>query len=164
MRPAVSIDGTRVNLWQKKNQKKKIINCNCHGCKQLFSYCIWVWLLNFPFFHSSSKFYQLRCVHFPWARFGGRKRTLRIRLCNSVSLGFYLIHARPPSERTQKEKTRRAEKTNILHVQSNVHHIFKHISKSSDSEIISQNKYIFFFFFSSTHYSLSRLYNICIYE
>lgn len=35
------------------------------------------------------------------------------------------------------------KKTNI-HVQSNVHHIFKHISKSSDFEIISQNKSIFF--------------------
>jgi len=36
----VSIDVKCLNLWQN-------YNCNCHGCIQLFSYCIWGWLLNF---------------------------------------------------------------------------------------------------------------------
>lgn len=51
-----------------------------------------------------------------------------------------LVHADPAQERRKDEK----KKKNTIHVQSNVHHIFKHISKSSDFEIISQNKSIFF--------------------
>lgn len=51
---------------------------------------------------------------------------------------------RERKDEKQKKETWRAKNKHI-HVQSNVHHIFKHISKSSDFEIISQNKYIFFF-------------------
>lgn len=55
----------------------------------------------------------------------------------------YLVLRERKNEKKQNMK--QAENKHI-HVQSNVHHIFKHISKSSDFEIISQNKYIFFFF------------------
>lgn len=51
------------------------------------------------------------------------------------------IHALPRGERKGGEKWRwRAEKTNI-HMYKVMYTIFKHISKSSDFEIISQNKF-----------------------
>lgn len=131
----VSIDVKCLNLWQN-------YNCNCHGCIQLFSYYIWGRLRNF-----FSCFPFLKCLYLNvyqlhlllWVCFLLLKHT---QMLLSMQF-FYLIHALPRSERTQKWKTWRAKNKHI-HVQSNVHHIFKHISKSSDFEIISQNKYIFF--------------------
>lgn len=55
-----------------------------------------------------------------------------------LSMHVALVHADLTQERRKDGKNKH------IHVQSNVHHIFKHISKSSDFEIISQNKSIFF--------------------
>lgn len=108
------------------------------------------------------KIYRLRRIRPPLPRLRERvsaageerKKTLSNASC-PCSSDFYLIHALPRSERTQTKQKKTNKKKQMkkhdkprnkhIHVQSNVHHIFKHISKSSDFEIISQNKYIFFF-------------------
>lgn len=53
----------------------------------------------------------------------------------------YLVLERKKRAGGRGEKKHDQPKNKHTHVQSNVHHIFKHISKSSDFEIISQNKF-----------------------
>lgn len=143
----VSIDVKCLNLWQ-----NHIITVM--GAYSRFHIAFWGWLPNFfvlPFSKigmsltlTSTNYDAFASTSvFPLLKHTQMLLSMQFRLLASISFMPYLVLR----ERKNEKKTWQTENKHI-HVQSNVHHIFKHISKSSDFEIISQNKYIFFF---STH-------------
>lgn len=140
----VSVDVS--NLWQ---------NDKCHGCTQLFSYCIRGWLLTcFPFSKNLHLLPFLFLLVFFFistsydaltSAVSAAGNSLPCRLSAKSHSCLCLVLREKWKTMTSPEKTKKTKtKNKHIHVQSNVHHIFKHISKSSDFEIISQNKYIFF--------------------
>lgn len=109
-----------------------------------------VWLLKFPFlfFKKLLNTYQLRLILlFFFSRVPFKKSVHAFqRFLSAFFSIFRLLPFMPYLVLERKTGKRRREKTWLAenkhtHVQSNVHHIFKHISKSSDFEIISQNKF-----------------------
>lgn len=115
-----------------KTQSGRVFGKTINGTS-VSAYCIKVWLLNFLFFFwKKNNKYLNSTMH------------LRARKRSLVSVHATLAHSCPASFLRESKTDKKNTMSRKRNVQSNVHHIFKHISKSSDFEIISQNKFYFF--------------------